>query len=159
MSTFGFAALQEAAKEQAAKAAARMHEAQTVAQNAARVASARAHELQAQASKTAQKAKSAVQAEATALMSDVRGADVAAGDVDDEVIIPDVVNMERAELERLIGQLSGVQAQLKGQVKRARSALKDSAAREAEAERKCMLAQQAAAIATEEAEKAEAAGL
>ena len=56
----------------------------------------------------------------------------------------------RAELERLVGQLSGVQAQLHAQVRRARAALKDSQAREQAAQSQLELARQATTLATEE---------
>merc|ERR1719424_1655284 len=73
------------------------------------------------------------------------------------VLSGDLDHLDRAELERLVGQSAAVQAQLQSQVKCARSAIKDSQDRAAAAEAEAVLARQAASNAMAAADEAEAA--
>ena len=91
----------------------------------------------------ASEAATALREEATLLR---QGDDACRADSDGVAAAPDVSALEREELERLVGQLSGVQAQLQSQVRRARVALREGKAREQDAERATQLARQAAAI-------------
>ena len=124
-------------------------------------ARAAAQSAQDAARSTAQRAAAGTAAAATAASSAATAATVALLTKEEAAPVVgasgtiDVSAMDRAELERLVGQLSGVQAQLHAQVRRARAALKDSQAREQAAQSQLELARQATTLATEDAERAE----
>ena len=121
------------------------------------VARAAAQSAQDAARSTAQRAAAGTAAAATAASSAATAATVALLTKEEAAPVVgasgtiDVSAMDRAELERLVGQLSGVQAQLHAQVRRARAALKDSQAREQAAQSQLELARQATTLATEDA--------